>query len=232
MHIPARKVDFVPETELRRPRRPRSPRGRARETAARLAGEYPDAHCELDFANPWELLVATILSAQCTDVRVNQTTPALFERFPDTSDYLDGPIEEIEELIRPTGFFRNKAKSLRGAAGAVVDDFGGDVPATMDELVTIPGVGRKTANVILWVAFNKPGIAVDTHVTRLSNRLGLTDNTDPVKIEFDLYDLLPKKEVGDFGLRLILHGRAVCKARKPACEICVLADFCPSAFAV
>ncbi len=174
--------------------------------------------------------MATILSAQCTDERVNKTTPALFVRFPSMQDYLDGPVEELEEIVRPTGFFRNKARSIRGAAEAVVERFGGQVPDVMHDLVTIPGVGRKTANVILWVAFRVPGIAVDTHVTRLSLRLALTENTDPAKIEFDLYELLPKRDIGDFGLRLILHGRAICGARKPACDACVLNDFCPSAF--
>lgn len=211
--------------------RPRTAKGRAREAAARLAAEYPAAECELDFGTPWELLVATILSAQCTDERVNSVTPTLFRRFPTPEAFVVARAEDVEEVIRPTGFFRNKTKSLQGAAAAVVDRFGGSVPAVMDELTTIPGVGRKTANVILWVAYGKPGIAVDTHVQRLVARLGLTAETDPVKIEFAMYELLPKKDVGLFGMRLILHGRRVCAARKPRCGECVLADFCPSAFA-
>ncbi|MBX7160798.1 MAG: endonuclease III [Acidimicrobiia bacterium] len=210
--------------------RPRTPRGRARLAAARLAAEYPDADCALDFDTPWQLLVATILSAQCTDERVNMVTPALFERFPDAGSVVPAPAEEIEELVKSTGFFRNKTKSIKGAALAVEERFGGEVPARMEDLVTIPGVGRKTANVLLHVAFAKPGIAVDTHVQRLVHRIGITAETDPVKIEFAIYDLIPKRDSGLFGMRLILHGRQVCKARKPDCASCVLADFCPSAF--
>lgn len=197
----------------------------------RLALEYPDARCELDFETPWELLVATILSAQCTDERVNKTTPALFARFRRPQDYVAADPSEIEELIRSTGFFRNKTKSLVGAANSIVSEFRGVVPATMDELVQVPGVGRKTANVILWVAFAVPGIAVDTHVARLTRRIGITSQTDPVKIEFEIYEYVRRRDVGDFGLRLILHGRRVCKARRPRCEECVLNDFCPSVFA-
>lgn len=211
--------------------RPRSPKGRARRTAERLEEVFPEAECELDFRSPWELLVATVLSAQCTDERVNSVTPALFARFPTPEDYLDAPIEEIEDLIHSTGFFRNKARSIQGAAAAVVERFGSEVPVDMDDLVTIPGVGRKTANVIRWVAFGEPGIAVDTHVTRLSNRLGLTELTDPVKIEFAIYDLIGEKAAGPFGMRLILHGRRTCTARRPHCDRCELADYCPSAFA-
>lgn len=209
--------------------RPRSPAGRAREAARRLADEYPDADCELDFGDPWQLLVATILSAQCTDERVNQVTPTLFARFPRPESFTDADPAEVEKIVYPTGFYKNKTRSILGAARAVTTRFGGNVPDEMEALVTIPGVGRKTANVILWVAFGKPGIAVDTHVTRLTRRLGLTDNTDPVKIEHDIYGLLPKREVGVFGMRLILHGRRVCTARRPRCAECVLNDFCPSA---
>jgi endonuclease-3 len=207
--------------------RPRTPKGRARETAARLAAAYPDAACALNFDTAWQLLVATILSAQCTDERVNMVTPVLFAKYPEPEDVLAAPDADVEEVIRPTGFFRNKTRSIKGAAAAVVECFGGEVPDKMEELVTIPGVGRKTANVILWVAYGKPGIAVDTHVQRLSRRLGLTTETDPVKIEFDLYAALPRREWGPFGLRLILHGRRICTARKPACADCVLGDFCP-----
>lgn len=210
--------------------RPRTPRGRARLTAERLAEEYPEAECALDFGTPWQLLVATILSAQCTDERVNTVTPVLFGRFPDAGSVVPAPVEEIEAIIKSTGFFRNKAKSIKGAALAVEESFGGEVPDRMDDLVTIPGVGRKTANVLLHAAFAKPGIAVDTHVQRLVHRIGLTGETDPVKIEFAVYDLIPKRDSGVFGMRLILHGRRICTARKPDCASCVLADFCPSAF--
>lgn len=212
--------------------RPRTPKGRAREAAGRLAVEYPDAECALHFKDAWELLVATILSAQCTDERVNQVTPELFARFPDIESFADADPETVEKIIYPTGFFRNKTKSILGAARAIDGRFGGEVPRRMQDLLEVPGVGRKTANVILWVAFGEPGIAVDTHVTRLTRRLGLTASSDPVKIEFDMYALLPKREVGAFGMRLILHGRRVCTARRPRCEECVLNDFCPAAFAV
>jgi len=195
----------------------------------RLAEEYPDAHCELDHRNPYELLVATILSAQCTDARVNQVTPALFARYPDPEDLAVADPEELEELIRPTGFYRNKARSLIGMARALVDRFDGEVPASMEELTSIPGVGRKTANVVRSVALGLPGLPVDTHVTRLAHRLGLTTERDPVRIERELNRMIPAAERGAFSLRLILHGRRVCTARRPACERCVLADFCPSA---
>lgn len=209
--------------------RPRSPRGRACEAAERLALEYPDARCELDFDSPWGLLVATILSAQCTDECVNRVMPILLGRFADPESLAAADPGEVEAIIRPTGFFRNKTKAICGAARAVVERFGGEVPDSMDELLTLPGVGRKTANVILWVAYRKPGIAVDTHVRRLTRRLGLTEHTDPVRIELDMYKLLPMQLVGAFGMRLILHGRRVCTARKPHCLDCVLCDFCPSA---
>ncbi len=216
----------------RRPTQPRSRQGRVRETAARLAEEFPDAECALNFLNPWELLAATILSAQCTDERVNKVTPALFARLPTPEDFAMAPLEEIEELIRSTGFYRNKAKSLQGAATRITELHKGEVPDTMKELVQLPGVGRKTANVLLHVAFNKPGIAVDTHVTRLSNRIGfLTQETkDAVKIEYELNDLISAREIGDFGMRLILFGRRTCKARSPLCDECVLNDYCSCAF--
>lgn len=212
--------------------RPRTPKGRAREAAARLTVEYPEAECALHFEDAWELLVATILSAQCTDERVNQVTPELFARYPDVEAFLDADPEAVEKIVYPTGFYKNKTKSILGAAHAVVEEFGGAVPRRMQDLVQVPGVGRKTANVILWVAFGEPGIAVDTHVMRLTRRLGLTENTDPVKIEFDIYALLPRRDVGSFGMRLILHGRRICTARRPRCEDCVLNDFCPAAFVV
>jgi endonuclease-3 len=195
----------------------------------RLAEEYPDAHCELDHSSPYELLVATILSAQCTDARVNQVTPALFARYPDPEDLAAADPEELEELIRPTGFYRNKARSLIGMAQALVERFDGRVPSSMPELTSIPGVGRKTANVVRSVALGLPGLPVDTHVTRLAHRLGLTTERDPVKIEHALNAMIPPDERGAFSLRLILHGRRVCTARRPACDRCVLADFCPSA---
>jgi len=213
-------------------RRPRTPAGRAREAARRLAVEYPDALCELDHRNPYELLVATILSAQGTDARVNMVTPALFERWPDAESLAQADPTQLEEAIRSTGFFVTKARNLIGMANRVVDEYGGAVPRRLEDLVTLPGVGRKTGNVIRSVAFRLPGLPVDTHVLRLSHRLGLTDEDDPVKVEMILNPMLPAAERGDFSLRLILHGRRVCVARKPRCGECVLADFCPSAFAV
>jgi len=208
--------------------RPRSPKGRAREANRRLREEYPDARCELDHSSSYELLAATILSAQCTDVRVNQVTPALFARYPLPDDLAVAEPAELEDIIRSTGFYKNKARSLIGMASALVDRFDGDVPGAMHELVTIPGVGRKTANVVRSVALDLPGLPVDTHVLRLSRRLGLTTETDPVKVEHELNAMIPAAERGQFSLRLILHGRRVCAARSPRCAECVLADFCPS----
>jgi endonuclease-3 len=207
---------------------PRSPKGRARAAHALLALEYPDAVCELDFRNPYELLTATILSAQTTDVRVNSVTPALFARYPTPADLAVANVEEVEELIRPTGFYRNKAKSVIGMANALVDRFGGEVPGPMADLVTIPGVGRKTANVVRSVALGLPGLPVDTHVTRLSHRLELTGEVDPVRIEAELNGFIPARERGDFSLRLILHGRRVCVARRPRCGNCSLVQICPN----
>ena len=203
------------------------------ETINRLKSEYPDAATALDWTNPLELLVATILSAQTTDVRVNAVTPTLFDKYPTAADYAGADPTELEEDIRPTGFFRNKAKSLRGMAGALVEDHGGEVPRTMEELVALPGVGRKTANVVLGNAFGvDEGVVVDTHVRRLSNRLGFTAHNDPEKIEKDLMQTVPKRDWTVFSHLLILHGRSVCKARKPACSDCVVNDLCPSAFEV
>lgn|GEM_PF-548344 len=201
-------------------------------TAERLAVEYPGSArelIELDFSSPWQLLVATVLSAQTTDTRVNAVTPLLFERYPTAWDLAAANPGEVEEIIRPTGFFRVKAKALVAMAQALCERFGGEVPASMDELVTLPGVGRKTANVVLSVAFDIPGLPVDTHVTRLSRLLGLTAHAAPDKIEADLARALPPSEWGAFSLRMILHGRRVCVANRPRCEDCVLADFCPSA---
>ena len=188
---------------------------------------YPDAVCALHFQNPLQLLVATILSAQCTDVRVNKVTPALFARYKAAADYATGDIAELEELIKSTGFFRNKAKNIRGCCQALVERYGGQVPRTLEDLVTLPGVGRKTANVILGNAFQTPGITVDTHVGRLSRRLGLTRQTDPVKVEFALMEIIPADEWTLFSHGMILHGRNVCFARKPRCESCALAPVCP-----
>ncbi|MDD5564975.1 MAG: endonuclease III [Thermoanaerobaculaceae bacterium] len=202
--------------------------GRAAAVAAALATAYPDAACELDFADPFELLVATILSAQCTDARVNTVTPALFARFPDARALAAAGPEEVEALIRSTGFFHNKAKSLLGMARAVADRHDGEIPATMDALTQLPGVGRKTANVVLGTAFGlATGVVVDTHVGRLARRLGLTSEDDPEKIERDLMALFPPDAWVALGHRLILHGRRVCRARKPACDSCPLAALCP-----
>jgi endonuclease III len=208
--------------------RPRSPRGRAREVARRLAETYPDAVCELDHANPFELLTATILSAQTTDVRVNVVTPVLFAKYPSPVDLARADPRDVEEIIRSTGFYQNKTKSLIGMATALVERFEGEVPTKLEDLVTIPGVGRKTANVVRSVGFDLPGLPVDTHVTRLSRRLGLTTHDDPVKIELELNRYLPAKERGRFSLRMILHGRRVCFARNPDCAACSLEDICPS----
>jgi endonuclease-3 len=209
--------------------RPRTPAGRARETNRRLTLEYPDAVCALDHRNPYELLAATILSAQCTDERVNMVTPNLFARYPRPDDLAVADPGEVERIIHSTGFYKNKTRSLIGMAQALVERYGGEVPASMRELVTVPGVGRKTANVVRSVALGLPGLPVDTHVTRLTRRLGITEETDAVKIELALNPMIPAAERGTFSLRLILHGRQVCAARKPACDRCVLADFCPSA---
>ena len=215
------------------PSRPRTPKGRAREAAARLADEYPGTPvelCALRHRNPFELLVATILSAQSTDERVNLVTPKLFERYPTPADLAAADPTELETLIHSTGFFRQKTKSLVGMGRAIEERFDGEVPHAIEDLVTLPGVGRKTANVIRSVAMGEPGLPVDTHVGRLAKRLGLTNVDDPVKAEHALGALLPPREWGLFSLRLILHGRRVCVARKPRCHDCVLADFCPAAF--
>ena len=205
----------------------------AQETISRLKAAYPNARTALNWSNPLELLVATILSAQTTDVRVNSVTGNLFAKYPTAADYARADPSELEEDIRPTGFFRNKAKSLRGMAQALAEDHGGEVPRTMQELVALPGVGRKTANVVLGNAFAiDEGVVVDTHVRRVSNRLGFTTHDDPEKIEKDLMQTVPKEDWTVFSHLLILHGRAICKARKPDCESCPLNDICPSAFRV
>ncbi len=193
-----------------------------------LAEAFPDVYCELDFTNPLELTVATILSAQCTDKRVNVTTPALFARFPGAEDYAGANRAELEELIRPTGFYRNKANSLIRLGAELVERFDGEVPATLDQLVTLPGVGRKTANVILGNAFGIPGITVDTHFGRLVRRWRWTEQTDPVKVEHAVGELVERRDWTLLSHRVIFHGRRVCHARKPACGVCVLARDCPS----
>jgi endonuclease-3 len=191
---------------------------------------YPDATCELDFETPFQLLVATILSAQCTDKRVNLVTPKLFARFPDAAAMAEADSAEVEELIKSTGFYRNKTKSILGAARVLMEDFDGELPQTMDELLTLPGVARKTANVVLGTAFGKnEGFVVDTHIARLSQRLALTRQEDPVKIERDLCDKLPQASWTRIGHQLIWHGRRVCFARKPNCGGCALSPYCPSA---
>jgi endonuclease-3 len=201
----------------------------ALEVLSRLKREYPDARTELDYETPLQLAIATILSAQCTDKRVNMVTPLLFQTFPTAASLADAPPERLEEIIRSTGFFRNKTKSLIGLGKALVERHNGEIPDSMEELVKLPGIGRKTANVILGNAFRKnEGIVVDTHVARLSHRLGLTKETDPVKIEQGLMPLFPRKDWALLAHLLIFHGRRVCEARRPKCEICVLNDICPS----
>jgi endonuclease III len=204
-------------------------RQRAGEIVKRLHSEYPDAQCSLEHRSPYELLAATILSAQCTDERVNLTTPALFQRYPTPADLAAARQEDVEELVRSTGFFRSKARSLIGMATALVEEHSGHVPREMRQLVELPGVGRKTANVVLGNAFDiNAGIVVDTHVKRLSGRLALTEHVDPVKVEEDLVQLIERDEWTDISHLFIYHGRAVCKAPTPRCELCALSDICPS----
>ena len=210
---------------------PRSPKGRARLVHERLKNEY-EAICELDHGNAFELLVATILSAQCTDARVNKTTPDLFRRFPTPLELAAADPIELEEMVRSTGFYKSKARNLLKMANQLLDDHSGEVPKDLEKLVRLVGVGRKTANVIRSVAFKLPGLPVDTHVGRLSRRLGLTNEEDPVKVELTLNPMVPQNERGEFSLRVILHGRQVCFARSPNCDECVLNDFCPAAFAI
>ena len=208
--------------------KPRTPKGRARLVHERLAEEYPEALCELDHRNPFELLTATILSAQTTDVRVNIVTPVLFAAYPTPEDLAQADPAAVETIIRSTGFYQAKTRNVLAMAHALLERFDGQVPTALDDLVSLPGVGRKTANVVRSVAFNLPGLAVDTHVGRLARRLGLTTEEDPVKIELELNEMVKPLERGAFSLRLILHGRRVCDAKKPRCGACVLADFCPS----
>lgn len=201
------------------------------ELIKRLNGMYPKAHIMLKHSNNIELLVSVILSAQCTDVKVNEVTEKLFNKYRTLSDYASAKQEEFEQDIRQTGFFRNKAKNIIASANIIRDKFGGEIPRTMEDVLTLPGVARKTANIVLYNAYGiREGIAVDTHVKRLSGRLGLSKNTDPVKIEQDLIKIVPKEKWGDFSYLLIEHGRAVCDARKSKCDECKLNDICPSAF--
>jgi endonuclease-3 len=212
---------FVDESALARTRR-------ARRMVRELGALYPQAHCELDFTTPLELSVATILSAQCTDKRVNEVTPTLFKQYRTAADYAGADRAVLEEQVRPTGFFRNKTSSLINLGQQLVERFDGEVPHTLDELVTLPGFGRKTANVILGEAFGIPGITVDTHVGRLVRRWQWTAETDPVKVEFAIADLIPKAEWTIMSQRVIWHGRRMCHARKPACGVCPLASLCPA----
>ena len=193
-----------------------------------LSKTYPDVRCELDFKNPLQLLVATILSAQCTDKRVNMVTPALFKKYRSAKDFAGANLQELEDLIYQTGFYRAKARHIKGAARTLVEDHEGKVPADQSALVKLPGVGRKTANVVLGHAFDIPGITVDTHFGRLARRFGWTTSTDPVKVEHEVGALIPKKEWTNLSQRMIWHGRRICHARKPACAVCPLAKLCPS----
>ena len=206
------------------------PKKRALEALGRLKQLYPEATCSLNYETPVQLLIATILSAQCTDERVNMVTPALFDRFPDAYAMAEADLAEIEILVRSTGFYRNKAKNIQNACRKIITDFGGVVPRTMAELTTLPGAARKTANVVLAHAFGiNAGVTVDTHVKRLSRLMGFTKHTDPKKVEQDLMKLIPQADWENWSIRLIYHGRAVCNARKPACDRCELADLCASA---
>ncbi len=201
---------------------------RVNEIVAALKNEYPDAQCALGHENPFQLMIATILSAQCTDVRVNKVTPALFKRYPSVQSFANAPQAELEEMIRTTGFFRNKSKNIIGASQRIMNQYGGQVPRDMESLLTLPGVARKTANVVLGTAFGTAsGVVVDTHVFRITHRLGLTRGKTPEKVELDLMKSIPPDEWINFSHRLIHHGRKVCVARKPACERCVLEEVCP-----
>jgi endonuclease III len=203
-------------------------KNQARRVLKRLAADHPDAHCALHFATPVQLLVATILSAQCTDERVNQVTEQLFAQYPTAHDLAKLPLSKLEKLIQSTGFFRNKAKNIKACCEELVAKHQGEVPKDLEALVQLPGVGRKTANVVLGVAYGlATGVVVDTHVGRLSRRLGLTEEDDPVKVERDLMAILPSREWVDFSHRMIFHGRRVCAARKPKCDACSMASFCP-----
>ncbi|MEP0904493.1 endonuclease III [Leptolyngbya subtilissima ST-M1] len=207
-----------------------SKKQRALEILLRLKRLYPEAPCSLDFANPLQLMIATMLAAQCTDERVNLVTPALFAAYPDVYAFAEADVADLEQLVKSTGFYRNKAKNIRAACQRIITEYNGEVPPRMEDLVTLPGVARKTANVVLAHGFGiNAGVTVDTHVKRITNLLGLTKHADPVKIERDLMKLLPQPDWENWSIRLVYHGRAVCNARNPKCGLCELADLCPSA---
>jgi endonuclease-3 len=201
---------------------------RAKAIYRQLTKNYPNVRCELDYNSAFQLLVATVLSAQCTDKRVNQTTPALFKEYPNPKKMAKADLKDIQRLVKSTGFFRAKAKNIKGLSNKIMEEFDGDVPSNLDDLITLPGVGRKTANVVLGHAFGIPGITVDTHFGRLSRRFGWSKQSDPVKVEFEVGELISEKEWTNLSQRMIWHGRRVCHARKPACGACPLAKLCPS----
>jgi endonuclease-3 len=201
---------------------------RAKAIYRQLTKNYPNVRCELDYNSAFQLLVATVLSAQCTDKRVNQTTPALFKKYPNPKKMAKADLKDIQRLVKSTGFFRAKAKNIKALSNKIIEEFDGDVPSNLDDLITLPGVGRKTANVVLGHAFGIPGITVDTHFGRLSRRFGWSKQNDPVKVEFEVGELIPEKEWTNLSQRMIWHGRRVCHSRKPACGACPLAKLCPS----
>ena len=201
---------------------------RAKVIYRQLSKSYPNVRCELDYKNAFQLLVATVLSAQCTDKRVNQTTPALFKKYPNPQKMAKADLRDIQKLVKSTGFFRSKAKNIKGLSNIIAEQFDGNVPSNLEDLITLPGVGRKTANVVLGHAFGIPGITVDTHFGRLSRRLGWSKQNNPVKVEIEVGELIPKKEWTNLSQRMIWHGRRVCHSRKPACGACALAKLCPS----
>jgi len=201
---------------------------RAKVIYRQLSENYPNVRCELDYKNAFQLLVATVLSAQCTDKRVNQTTPALFKKYPNPQKMAKADLKDIQNLVKSTGFFRAKAKNIKGLSNIIVEQFDGNVPSKLEDLITLPGVGRKTANVVLGHAFGIPGITVDTHFGRLSRRFGWSKQNNPVKVEFEVGELIPEKEWTNLSQRMIWHGRRVCHSRKPACGACALAKLCPS----
>jgi endonuclease-3 len=201
---------------------------RAKVIYRQLSKNYPNVRCELDYKNAFQLLVATVLSAQCTDKRVNQTTPALFKKYPNPQKMAKADLRDIQKLVKSTGFFRAKAKNIKGLSNKIMEEFDGKVPSNLEELITLPGVGRKTANVVLGHAFGIPGITVDTHFGRLSRRFGWSRQNNPVKVEFEVGELIPQKEWTNLSQRMIWHGRRVCHSRKPACGACALAKLCPS----
>ena len=203
-------------------------KARAKVVYRQLSKSYPNVRCELDYKNAFQLLVATVLSAQCTDKRVNQTTPALFKKYPNPKKMAKADLKDIQKLVKSTGFFRAKAKNIKGLSNIIVEHFNGNVPSNLEDLITLPGVGRKTANVVLGHAFGIPGITVDTHFGRLSRRFGWSKQNNPVKVEFEVGELIPEKEWTNLSQRMIWHGRRVCHSRKPACGACALAKLCPS----